>query len=77
MNFSPFHMRAIRTILLFAVLFIAGGAFAQDAEGEGGKSAGMSKKQQEKHLAKKERKDKKSGSTSCTVSTRTRLRASV
>ena len=59
-NFGLFPMRAIRTILLFSALLFAAGAHAQDAEGEGGKSAGMSKKQQEKHLAKKERKDKKS-----------------
>lgn len=59
-NFGPFPMRVIRTILLFSALLFAAGVHAQDAEGEGGKSAGMSKKQQEKHLAKKERKDKKS-----------------
>jgi hypothetical protein len=49
--------------LLLLLLTLAGPAartVAQDAEGDGGKSAGMSKKKQEKHLAKKERKDKKS-----------------
>lgn len=54
-------MRAIRTLLLLIGLAAMPIALrAQDAGGDGGKSAGMSKKQQEKHLAKKERKDKKS-----------------
>lgn len=54
-------MRPIRTFLLLMALVSAPVILnAQDAEGDGGKSAGMSKKQQEKHLAKKERKDKKS-----------------
>jgi hypothetical protein len=54
-------MRALRTfLLLFALVSAPVALRAQDAEGDGGKSAGMSKKQQEKHLAKKERKDKKS-----------------
>lgn len=54
-------MRTIRTILLLLALVSAPVMLrAQDAEGGGGKSAGMSKEKQEKHLAKKERKDKKS-----------------
>lgn len=54
-------MRAIRTLLLlFGLLALPTWLHAQDAGGDGGKSAGMTKKQQEKHLAKKERKDKKS-----------------
>ncbi len=54
-------MRTIRTILLLLAMVSAPVMLsAQDAEGDGGKSAGMSKKKQEKHLAKKERKDKKS-----------------
>lgn len=54
-------MRTIRTILLlFALVSAPLMLSAQDAGGGDGKSAGMSKKQQEKHLAKKERKDKKS-----------------
>ena len=54
-------MRTARTILLLLSLVLAPALLhAQDAEGGDGKSAGMSKKQQEKHLAKKERKDKKS-----------------
>ena len=55
------QMRTIRTILLlFALVSTPVMLSAQDAEGGGGKSAGMSKEKQEKHLAKKERKDKKS-----------------
>ena len=54
-------MRAIRTFLLLVGLAAMPVVLrAQDAEGGGGKSAGMSKEKQEKHLAKKERKDKKS-----------------
>ena len=54
-------MRAIRTLLLLFALVSAPAVLrAQDAEGAGGNSAGMSKEKQEKHLAKKERKDKKS-----------------
>ena len=54
-------MRALRTfLLLFALVSAPVMLSAQEAEGDGGKSAGMSKKKQEKHLAKKERKDKKS-----------------
>ena len=58
---SAHPMRALRTLfLLFALVSAPVLLHAQEAEGDGGKSAGMSKKQQEKHLAKKERKDKKS-----------------
>ncbi len=46
--------------VLIALLAIPAVSRAQEDEGGGGKSAGMSKKKQEKHLAKKERKDKKS-----------------
>jgi len=59
------HLSTVKRILrnLFMLLVLATApvsALAQDAEGGGGNSAGISRKQQEKHLAKKERKDKKS-----------------
>ena len=51
-------LRKLFLLLLLAALPTF--SSAQEAEGSGGKSAGMSKEKQEKHLAKKERKDKKS-----------------
>lgn len=53
-------MRLFRAVFMFAVLLtLPLVAHAQDGDG-GGNSAGISRKQQERNLAKKERKDKKS-----------------
>ena len=49
----------IRLIVLLLFLGVNGALHAQDAEGGGGNSAGISKKQYEKQAAKKERKGKK------------------
>lgn len=58
--FTPMK-RVLRTFLvLFTLLAVPMIGSAQDAEGGGGKSAGISRKQQEKNLAKKERRDKRS-----------------
>lgn len=51
--------KLLRGLLVVFALLGAGSSYGQEAEGDGGKSAGMSKKQQEKSLAKKERKKKK------------------
>jgi hypothetical protein len=52
--------KLVRLLVVLLALMGAGtGTYAQDAEGGGGKSAGISKKQYDKQAAKKARKDKK------------------
>ncbi len=48
-----------RMVLLLALLGAPAGVYAQDAEGGGGKSAGMTRKQQERAQAKKGKEEKK------------------